>query len=758
MGNSTMVETQSTESDQSVVSMAASAVWDHLHIAAYTALQKPVNAVTQLVDHTVGTQLEKQSQFISAPADSNFGDARWHSKTIVEGIASLVPLTLSAVLARPLSALAFARPLMASGLSAGRAYELANAAQIGMTFGTNGFMFTPAEFRKDGGADHGFWEQRIHGGAAGFVTGVALHGLSRPLGMLTGATRADAGWLSKTSNMMISGFPAGVIGAQADAMLYGNGPADMQTSVRAGYRSMIGAVGLGLLAPQTVPLNRPRAEYPQVEEYVARGLMEEFDRPHNYVEEMTGRAELGSLSPLQRVDFIRRAQGDLASLGIKPAELTKLVSDITDQGATWSNPRIVEAMRMGELLHSLRGLREELGPLGDIVSSTAERALEARIPRRPSEEGMPLQELIQSRMQEVWDAVVPGREQQLLDAGNRYLNQLGLPSLKAVHIEPTPRGLKGAFSVTGDVVVSAEDAMLPFLHPDVVESFTHEVGAHARRAGMVIRAEADRMRIGKTATPQQVDAMVTDLLKGSPIDRLQKPEDMEAGLQRLTYGLRNQPDKGSPTYRAMANELGQARNELVQDVGQLTQRVLESRDGRSLSRADRRAASHTTLAPFDDWPIKLVQAQIMEWGMETLQAVRERSPEGIASRLIELADHNVAAQKYGINEVPRYMKRMAWDIQTRAMASGDPPLPTRREAQAFLRYMSRHGLSLAKDHNQVSRDYRNAYIAQVGEKEAHATGLMGRLIYEADLVNGGRVGVTSAGEEDVPPNSLALGL
>lgn len=193
---------------------------DFMHSAVYAGIQAPLTGATQLIDQVAGTHLDKSVSFIDAPEHAQFGTADWHAQQLGGALGTVLPFL---VVHKGMSA--------ALGDSALMSSPIAQGAGSGLVFGS---VFQPSETGQN------FWTSRLKNGVGSGVTFGALGGFNGALGKLA-ESEALTGTIAQrlVGNQIfsgiVSGVPAGLVGAETGSILGGKGLASGQELTQSAY-------------------------------------------------------------------------------------------------------------------------------------------------------------------------------------------------------------------------------------------------------------------------------------------------------------------------------------------------------------------------------------------------------------------------------------------------------------------------------------------------------------------------------------------
>ncbi|MBS1956340.1 MAG: hypothetical protein JST89_19290 [Cyanobacteria bacterium SZAS-4] len=198
-----------------------SVVGDFLHSAAYSAVQEPINGITQIADAVFHTKLLPQVQFISAPEQTQFGSANWHAQQVGGAVGMLLPFLAVGKGVRGLTGSA----------SAAEAGLLSQPSMIGLTVkeaALTGFTYDallkPSEYKE--GSLASFLGSRALNGATGAATftalslsGIGLNGLAET--KFAQQMKVSSFLKNEAVAGVLSGIPAGAVSAELHALQTG---------------------------------------------------------------------------------------------------------------------------------------------------------------------------------------------------------------------------------------------------------------------------------------------------------------------------------------------------------------------------------------------------------------------------------------------------------------------------------------------------------------------------------------------------------
>jgi len=197
-------------------------VAEFFHAAAYAALQEPVKGVSQLIDHVVGTSLERKSTFMSKP-EGGSGTGDWMAQQLGGAAGMLLPFMLVKGGVK--------------GVLGESIKGTETAATLGMSLkeaGLTGFAYDCLLKPTDANASNNFWVARGLSGVAGAATFMTLTASAYGLGKLSNAaeSRGTFGTIGASTVVpllrnpisagILSGVPAGLVSAEGGSLANNN--------------------------------------------------------------------------------------------------------------------------------------------------------------------------------------------------------------------------------------------------------------------------------------------------------------------------------------------------------------------------------------------------------------------------------------------------------------------------------------------------------------------------------------------------------
>lgn len=215
----------------------SSSIGDFAQSALYAGVQTPIDGITQLVNHTAGSDVLPSVQLIDAPQEAEFGSARWHVQQVGGAAGMILPFLAVSKVTRG----AMGKVGLTAAESAVGTEGLWNArTKLAIAESSiSGFVYDAALKPVQAGEGN-FWEARLkHGltGAATFGTltagSIGLRGLgSTALARATGTT-------SLLKNEVVagalSGLPAGLVAAESSSLLINGRHASAKDLAQSAY-------------------------------------------------------------------------------------------------------------------------------------------------------------------------------------------------------------------------------------------------------------------------------------------------------------------------------------------------------------------------------------------------------------------------------------------------------------------------------------------------------------------------------------------
>jgi hypothetical protein len=265
MSSDSPVFAKKTEPDEDALSLARLTGQAFLH----SAIQSPINGITQLVNKVADREVLPSPQLISAPEPSKFGSKSWFAETIGSGFGMIAPFLLTEKFSGAMLNKAGAlTEKMSMGGRIAESAEIANgelptagrlgsamrfaapASKMAVAGAVYGFVLTPsADPNRD------FWEQRGVSGASSAITfgtmGLATKGLLVGAESTLKVSLADAGMQSSLEGVgirvganAIGGAVGGVTSAESNSLLSGKGFATNEDVMHSIASFMVTGAGL----------------------------------------------------------------------------------------------------------------------------------------------------------------------------------------------------------------------------------------------------------------------------------------------------------------------------------------------------------------------------------------------------------------------------------------------------------------------------------------------------------------------------------
>jgi hypothetical protein len=180
---------------------------------SYSAIQRPLTAVSQIVDRVAATNLENNTHLISQPQFAELGTGRWHAEQIANGVGTAVPFLAAMAIAKPIAKNVIGEPMFllskAPAATTFSRYALAESSLAGFV---QGAVFEPSS------GQGSFLNERLHHGVASTITMGTMHSVSKLLG---GVNVLSPGLLKNTLNNGIAGGTGAIVSGVSDAAMSG---------------------------------------------------------------------------------------------------------------------------------------------------------------------------------------------------------------------------------------------------------------------------------------------------------------------------------------------------------------------------------------------------------------------------------------------------------------------------------------------------------------------------------------------------------
>ncbi|MBS1955791.1 MAG: hypothetical protein JST89_16525 [Cyanobacteria bacterium SZAS-4] len=242
-----------------------SIVGDFARTLAYTAIQNPVTAVSQILDKATGTNVAANINMIDRADQGSFGGGRWHAQQIAAGVGALVPFVAALAVTKNISravqaeelALRYSSGAAAATASAFRTGEMATAGLV------QGALLEPNQ-NKDK-----FFQERLTQGITSGVTMGSMHMFSNKFSEWTGASAIGASLLNKSLTTGLAGGAGGFVGLEAHGLLTGEALSGKE-AVQSVYQAVFTGAALGALGSAQARLHQPKSGLTSIENYLAR--------------------------------------------------------------------------------------------------------------------------------------------------------------------------------------------------------------------------------------------------------------------------------------------------------------------------------------------------------------------------------------------------------------------------------------------------------------------------------------------------------
>ncbi len=309
-----------------------SVVGDFARTLAYSAIQNPVTAVSQILDKATGTNVAPNITIVDKAEEASFGSARWHVQQVAAGVGALVPFVAALAVTKNIGravqaeelALQYCSGSVAATASAFRTGEMATAGLL------QGALLEPNQ-NKDR-----FFQERLTQGITSGVTMGAMHAFSNKFSEWTGASATGASLLNKSLTTGLAGGAGGFVGLETHGLLTGESLTGTQ-AVQSVYQGVFTGAVLGALGSAQMRLHQPKTGSPSVENYVARNedpSIFSSDYFAQQKEKSTGwnmpwtEKEYRPLSPFDRVEISATLHRDSDPLLRKPETINQFIEKV----------------------------------------------------------------------------------------------------------------------------------------------------------------------------------------------------------------------------------------------------------------------------------------------------------------------------------------------------------------------------------------------------------------------------------------------
>lgn len=631
----------------------------------YSAIQRPLTAVSQIADKFAGTDLERKTHLISQPKFAETGSTRWHAEQIASGVGAAVPFIAAMAISKPIAKNLVGEPMfMLSKAPAATTFSRYALIESSMAGFVQGAVFEPSSGQGK------FLEERLHHGVAGTITMGTMHSVSKVLG---GLNVLSPGVLKNTLNNGIAGGTAALVSGVSDAAMSGRS-IDGKELLTSAYAMSFTGMAMSAGAGSFTRLKHPEFRFPEVENYVARTKSGDagFDHYLGWLSDQTyaGKARLASLSIQQRLglrdkrparvfdreeivaqDGTKHSDNDVATqpkvskdlnlFDLKAVDRVEMVARLQKLAANplaneasmarftdrmnkateaWSTDRLAQLET--QLKEYQQDLKKNAGPNGEFIADIKAKHK--------------VSDTISDDMRAARDV----RTKQLEGALNEFLKEEGLPevTVQAVLTDGSSAGY-----LVGNVIIDSRlmDSRKPT--SDQVGLLYHEL-VHLEQDTLRIRMFADNIGIGKEATPAQL-AKLKDILE----------------QRRFNSGT------GNPSGADM-------RDSFIESV-------INRRAGVKLTEQELSAAiDYDNAVRFYDSPVKRTLHDLEKQHTEVTNSLKHLEPEQVESLLrYSVNQPALFKEKYGFAEIPEDLKSLAASIgftdpNVRISVARDPAL------------------------------------------------------------------------------------
>jgi hypothetical protein len=702
---------------------------DCAHQLVYSALQKPITGASQIVDAVAGTDLAKTTSIIGEPGQAKFGTAQWHVEQVVSGVGSLVPFLAGAAVSRPLSRAIFEKGILPmSSLSAGTALERFSLGEAALTGFTANALFEPSS------GQGSLFEQRMKQGAVGAIVVGSMQSGSNFLGKFTGASALESSVINKAITTGIAGGGAGILGGAADSLINGR-PFDLKELAASGYSMAFTGVALSAASGHFMKLNMEKTSFPSVDEFVARN----FDDSHNVehyqawqnMQTLSGKATnfknllvdtmqtkghdllervgvtrpaakadaygetspetqrimkltLPEMSPSERLMFVKLLEKNGKTPFLNEESLAELHDRLSETTKSW-NPNFINLYDASNEAHAkMMAAYEAKNQQERMRTPLEEKNL---MPTQIDvEHDQALNEWLQAKAKHDTEAGI--RTSQLSEAIAPWLNKHGVPAL-----ELRNDSMQDAAYWYGRGSISVNDKTLSKQSLDAAffGLLVHEI-VHSHQDNLRIRLLADQMGIGKTATDEQLQVLnqlqVTPTVKNGGVD-MQRAESLP-----------------------------------------FTQRVLETRQGKTLSDAERSEALQIAEEMVYKEPAWQRKAEAIQDQIAGTARIGRNGTPFTTGRFLDRihSEPSKIKSEFGFSKIPKELQDLA---DARAAESKperwNDTIPDQATFGKISKVMENHIEKLQKAYSPYAIKGYQQYMSSQAERQAYPAGLLAYL-------------------------------
>ncbi|MBI4534530.1 MAG: methyltransferase domain-containing protein [Candidatus Melainabacteria bacterium] len=226
----------------SLLQEAKAVALDFARSIGHSAIQTPLDGISQLVNYVKGKEVLPHVQLVEAPRQAQFGSANWHAQQIGGAVGLILPFGIVNKGIRSVGGLT-GRLGRLVGLGKWLETPLAKSALPVLEAGTTGATFEGL-LRPVQTEEGDFITARLHNATAGALTFGTLQATTMGLkGLSTAKHAAEQPWLISSTSRdlrrhLIAGGFAGIVDAEARSLLSGKGPADLTQLTQSAYGFM----------------------------------------------------------------------------------------------------------------------------------------------------------------------------------------------------------------------------------------------------------------------------------------------------------------------------------------------------------------------------------------------------------------------------------------------------------------------------------------------------------------------------------------
>lgn len=714
--------------------MQQTGLGDFARAAAYSALQAPAVAISQILDKATGSKVAENLTLVNRPEEAEFGSVKWHAQQVGAAVGGLVPFLGALALTKNVSnatraeelALAYSKAPVATTASMFRTGEMTVAG-----FG-QGVLFEP-NANKDQ-----MFKERFTQGITGGVTMGSMHVLSNKLSPLTGASLDGASLLNKSLTTGIAGGASGLVGLKVDELLTGNRRSGEETAQSA-YQAAFTGLALGGLAGSHLRLHQPADSTPSLSEFVARDknffvtnsiyldhlrrsstLWNDPKKPLEGASSPYDTTSLERFSPIEKAELVSILTRDADPLLRRPEVIKSFIDKVE---TVWNDDLAHRNEVYGAALDRAHTWQESLNQRPQDGSGSKQDGRDyAAIKRLLKKEDKKLDDLMDWR-----DEALEAHRQRLETAVNEFLAEQNLPSvgIKLVRSLETDASY-GA----GNISLNGLQFELKSAEPTQVNQLYHEL-THLRQDTLLIRLLADKLGLPQHPTPEQV-AQVRDEFVRQTVNTIIPGGEAEVGAA------------------AIRKTNNRSIQELAADLDGLVDRVmaLRSQGDPHLSEAETALAEKMTVGTREYRKQTQVQPiqELEEQMNHSTVFVNHDTPDLTATVLNQIVSDPLKFKTtYGMSSIPTELEQLAREhkqnsqrLSDEDLVSPDRSSPTPEQVAYYASLTEKVRPFFVKQLETMIRRVETAshersirYLSSDLERQAFPTGFLAEITHRA---------------------------